>query len=76
MYMDTLEDIFEVNQYHPRINRIDARYKICDHILKRQAEWKRVLLSTQNMSKVLHEVFKAIVNDISQALPILGESGS
>ena len=28
------------------------------------------------MSKGLHKLFKAIVNDIFQALPILGESGS
>ena len=28
------------------------------------------------MGKVLHKVLRAIVNDISQALPILGESGS
>ena len=28
------------------------------------------------MSKVLHKVFKAVVNDILQVLSILGESGS
>ena len=28
------------------------------------------------MSKVLHKVFKAVVNEILQVLPILGESGS
>ena len=28
------------------------------------------------MVKGLHNLFKAIVNDISQCLPILGESGS
>ena len=28
------------------------------------------------MGKGLHKVFKAVVNDISQVLPILGESGS
>ena len=28
------------------------------------------------MGKVLHKVFKAVVNEISQALSILGESGS
>ena len=27
------------------------------------------------MDKLLHKVFKAVVNDISQDLPILGESG-
>ena len=28
------------------------------------------------MGKVLHKVFKPVVNDISQVLPVLGESGS
>ena len=27
----------------------------------------------RNMGKVLHKIFKAFVNEISQALPILGE---
>ena len=35
-----------------------------------------MLLSTQNMGKVLHKVFKSFVNNILQVLPILGESGS
>ena len=35
-----------------------------------------MLLSTQNMGKVLHEMFKVVINDISQVLPILGECGS
>ena len=39
-------------------------------------EWKGALLSKQNMGKGLHKLFKAIVNDISQDLPILGEPGS
>ena len=30
----------------------------------------------RNMGKGLHKVFKALVNEILQALPILGESGS
>ena len=39
-------------------------------------EWKEVPLSTINMDKGLHKVFKSIVNELSQAKPILGESGS
>ena len=35
-----------------------------------------MLLSTQNMGKGLQKVSKAVVNQISQVLPILGESGS
>ena len=30
----------------------------------------------QNMGKGLHMVFKYVVDEISEALPILGESGS
>ena len=33
-------------------------------------EWKGTLLSTQDLGKGLHKVFKDVVNDISQALPI------
>ena len=39
-------------------------------------ECKGALLSTQNIRKVLPKVYIAVVNKISQALPILGESGS
>ena len=49
---------------------------ICDRFKQRQAEWKGVLLSTRNMDKVLHKVFKAVGNEISKELPLLGESGS
>ena len=58
------------------VNRIEARYKISDCIKQRQSEWKGALLSTRNMGKGLQKVFKAVVNEISQDLPILGESGS
>ena len=34
------------------------------------------LLSTRNIGKDLHKLFKYVVNDISQILPILSESGS
>ena len=34
------------------------------------------LLSTQNMGKGLYKVLKAVVNEILQALPLLGKSGS
>ena len=35
-----------------------------------------MLLSTQNTGKVLHQLFKAVLNEISEKVPILGESGS
>ena len=74
--MEMLEYIRDGSQSFPRMNRREARYKIHDCIKQGKAEWKEALLSTQNMGKVLHKVFKAVVNEIFQALPILGESGS
>ena len=47
-----------------------------DRIKQSQAGWKGAFLSMGNMSKGLHKVFKAVVNDILQDLPIFGESGS
>ena len=39
-------------------------------------EWKGELLSMLRMGKGLNKLFKAVVNDILQALPSVGESGS
>ena len=64
MSTDMLENICAGSQYHPSINRREARYKINDHIKQRQVGWKVALLSTQNMGKCLHKVFKDIVNEL------------
>ena len=76
MSTDMLEDISEVSQSHPIINRREARYKVRDCIEKIQAKCKGALLSMRNMGKRLHKVFRAIINDMSQALTILGEPRS
>ena len=55
---------------------IEARYKISNWFKLRQVECKGALLQTQKMGKGLHKLFKAVINKISQALPILVESGS
>ena len=55
---------------------LESCYKIRDHIKQRHAEWKVELLSTRKIGKGLHKVFKAVVNEILQYLPIFGESGS
>ena len=65
MSTDMLEDICDVSQYHLSINRRDVHYKIHNCIKRGQAEYKGALLSTRNMGKGLHTVFKTIVNDIS-----------
>ena len=51
-------------------------YKIRGHFKQRIAECKGSLLSTQNMGKGLHRLFKAVVDELSEALPILVEPGS
>ena len=76
MSMDILEDICDVSQSHPSMNIREANHKIRDHNKWGQIEWKGSLLSMQNMGKGLNKVFKAVVNNILQDFPILGECGS
>ena len=76
MSTEMSEDNRDGSQYHPSVNRRETHYKIRDLIKQRQLEWKGALLSTQNMGKVSHKVFKTVVKEILQDLPTLGESGS
>ena len=76
MSTDMLEYIHDRSQSRPSINRREARYKICGCFKQRKAKCKGALLSTQNMGKGLHKLFRAVVNDISLALPIFDGSGS
>ena len=71
-----LEDICDVSQTHPNINRREACFKIRDRIRQRQSEWKGALKVTRSVGKFLHKVFKTVVKDILQELTALGESGS
>ena len=71
-----LEDIRDRSQTHPKNNRREAHYKIRDRIRKRQSKWKGALKSMRSMRKVLHKVFRTVVEEISQELTPLGESGS
>ena len=73
--MEMLEKICDGSQSHPNVNQREACHKIHDHIRQRQSEWKGALLSTRNMGKGLHKVFKTIVKGISRYLSPLGESG-
>ena len=75
MPKDMLEDICERRKSHLSINRIEARYKINHCIKQRRAEQKGEFLSTLNIVKVSHKVFKAVVNELLESLPIMGESG-
>ena len=75
MSTDMLEDIRDRSQFYPCINRKEARYRISCRIKQRQAVWKGDLLSTRNIGKGSHKLFKTDFIDISQTLPIVGESG-
>ena len=54
--------ILEGGQIHPDLNARYTRFKICDHIRKMKNEWKGSELSEKSMGKVLHKLFKAVVN--------------
>ena len=43
---EMLEDIHDVSQTHPNVNRREARCKIHDRIRQRQSEWKGALKAT------------------------------
>ena len=55
---EMLEDICDISQTHPNVNRIEVHYKIRDCIRQRQSEWKGALKATQSMGKCLHKVFE------------------
>ena len=65
---ETLHDICDGNQTHPKINKREARMAICDRIKQNNSQWKGALRATHKMVKDLHRVFSTIVLDISQEL--------
>ena len=69
---NTLEDIRNVNYLHPGINTRYARLKIHERIRQTQGEWKGLELSAKRVGKGLHKIFKAVVNELKNLLPILG----
>ena len=73
---EMLEDIRYGSQIHPNGNRREARYKIRDHVRKRQSEWKGALKATRSMGTGLHKVFSTVVKDILKELTALRESCS
>ena len=42
---ETLHDIRDGNQTHPKIDKKEARLAICDHIKQKKSQWKGVLKS-------------------------------
>ena len=59
---ETLHDICDGNQTHPKIDKREARLEIRDHIKQKKLEWKGTLRATQKMGKGLHRVFSTIVS--------------
>ena len=65
---ETLHDIRDGNQTHPKINKIEACMAIRDHIKQKKFQWKGALRATHKMGKGLHRVFSTIVSEILQEL--------
>ena len=61
---EMLQDICDVSQTYPNINKKEARYEIRDRVRQRQLEWKGVLRATHKM------VIKDIINkDVDPTTP-------
>ena len=73
---NTLKDIQNVSQILPEINTRGSRSKICYPIEQTQNECKGKEILEKRRIKVLHKVFKAIVNELNNKLTYLGKSGS
>ena len=58
---EMLEDIRDGSQTHLNVNKMEAHYKIRDHVRQRQSQWKGALKATQSMGKGLHKVFSTVV---------------
>ena len=54
--METLHDICDGNQTHPKINKREARMAIRDRIKQKKLQWKGALRATHKMGKGLHRV--------------------
>ena len=73
---ETLHDIRDGNQTHPKIDKREARLAIRDRIKQNKSQREGALRATHKMGKGLHRVFSTIVSEISQELANFGETGS
>ena len=69
---ETLHDIRDGNQTHPKIDKREARMAIRDRIKQKKSQCKGVLRATHKMGKCLHKVFRNIVSKILQKFTNLG----
>ena len=65
---NSLENIQGGSQIHPTLISRDAISKIIDRIKQTQNKWKVVELLENSMVKVLHKLFKSVVNELNNAL--------
>ena len=72
---ETIHDIRDGNQTHPKIDKREARLAIRDLIKQNKSQWKGALRATHKMVKGLHRVFSTIVSEISQEFTNFGETG-
>ena len=63
-----LEYIQDRSQIHPDINARYTIFKIHDRIRQTQNEWKGSEISAKSMSKVLHKIFKDVVDELKSLL--------
>ena len=64
------------SQIHPDNKARYAKLKIIDCINQAQIKCKGAELSYKSMGKSLHELFKAVVDQLNNSFPTLEESGS
>ena len=62
---ETLHDIRDGNQTHPKIDKREARRKIRDRIKQNKSEWKGALRAMHKMVKGLHKLFSNNVKEVS-----------
>ena len=65
---ETLHDIRDGNQTHPKIDKREAHMEICDRIKQNKLQCKEALRATHKMGKGSHKVFSTIVSEILQEL--------
>ena len=63
---ETLHDIRDGNQTHPKINKREARMAIRDRIKQKKLQCKGALRAMHRMGKCLHIFFSTIVSEIYQ----------
>ena len=73
---ETLEDIRDGNQTHPKIDKREARMAIHDRIKQNKSEWKGLLRATHKIGKRFTQSFQYYCIGDFQELTNFGETGS